>query len=107
MSGPDALAIASRHFRGKRSLPSLPGLPSLEDTPSHHIRYGRFLDGARAPIDTVLVSVFRAPHSYTGEDVVEISSHGGSAIPDAIFATLVGAVARPARPGEFTDRAYL
>src|SRR5688572_10556488 len=102
MSGPDALAIASRHFRGKRnlpslpSLPSLPGLPSLEDTPSHHIRYGRFLDGARAPIDTVLVSVFRAPHSYTGEDVVEISSHGGSAIPDAIFATLVGAGARPA-----------
>jgi len=109
MSGPDALAIASRHFRGKRnlpSLPSLPGLPSLEDTPSHHIRYGRFLDGARAPIDTVLVSVFRAPHSYTGEDVVEISSHGGSAIPDAIFATLIGAGARPARPGEFTERAY-
>jgi tRNA modification GTPase len=50
--------------------------------------------------------VFRAPRSYTGEDVVEISSHGGVAIPRAVVASLIEAGARPARPGEFTERAF-
>ena len=97
LSGPGALGIAARHFSGKRS---------PEETPTHRILHGRFLDLAGAPIDTVLLSVFRAPHSYTGEDVVEISSHGGAAVPAAIFETLVRAGARPARPGEFTERAF-
>jgi tRNA modification GTPase len=97
LSGPGALGIAARHFDGKRS---------PEETPSHRILHGRFHDGAGAPLDTVLLSVFRAPHSYTGEDVVEISSHGGAAVPAAIFETLVRAGARPARPGEFTERAF-
>jgi tRNA modification GTPase len=97
LSGPGALGIAARHFDGKRS---------PEETPSHRILHGRFHDGAGVPIDTVLLSVFRAPHSYTGEDVVEISSHGGAAVPAAIFETLVRAGARPARPGEFTERAF-
>jgi tRNA modification GTPase len=97
LSGPGALGIAARHFSGKRS---------PEETPTHRILHGLFLDGAGAPIDTVLLSVFRAPHSYTGENVVEISSHGGSAVPAAIFETLVRAGARPARPGEFTERSF-
>lgn len=97
LSGPSALAIAARHFRGKRS---------PEETPSHHILFGTFHDGAGRSVDTVLVSVFRAPHSYTGEDVAEISSHGGVAVPAAILESLVRSGARPARPGEFTERAF-
>jgi tRNA modification GTPase len=97
LSGPGALRIAARHFSGKRS---------PEETPTHRILHGRFHDGSGAPIDTVLLSVFRAPQSYTGEDVVEIASHGGAAVPAAIFEALVRAGARPARPGEFTERAF-
>ncbi|HEU4724516.1 MAG TPA: tRNA uridine-5-carboxymethylaminomethyl(34) synthesis GTPase MnmE [Candidatus Eisenbacteria bacterium] len=96
LSGPDAVAIAARCFRGARD-PARCG--------THRILFGRFVVGD-APLDTVLLSVFRAPHSYTGEDVVEISSHGGPAVPRAIFEGLIAAGARAARPGEFTERAY-
>jgi tRNA modification GTPase len=97
MSGPRALSIASDRFQGKRS---------PERSESHRILFGALLGADGAPLDTVLLSVFRAPRSYTGEDVVEISSHGGAVIPRAIFESLVSAGARPARPGEFTERAY-
>lgn len=123
LSGPDAVAIAARCFRGARD-PLQCG--------SHRILFGAFVAGddggarlgsaagaavavravgapetsAATSLDTVLLSIFRAPHSYTGEDVVEISSHGGPAIPRAILETLIGRGARPARPGEFTERAY-
>ena len=97
LSGPAALALASRHFRGKRS---------PEKTPSHRILFGEFVAGDGTPVDNVLLSVFRAPRSYTGEDVVEISSHGGGAIPRAILEALIASGARPARPGEFTERAF-
>jgi len=114
LSGPDAVAIAARCFRGARN---------PVESGSHRILFGSFVAepgaataaataagaaGANAgtPLDTVLLSIFRAPHSYTGEDVVEISSHGGPAVPRAILDTLIGAGARAARPGEFTERAY-
>ena len=97
LSGPGALALAARHFRGKRS---------PEKTPSHRILFGDFVAGDGSPVDRVLLSVFRAPRSYTGEDVVEISSHGGGAIPRAILEALIASGARPARPGEFTERAF-
>jgi tRNA modification GTPase len=97
VSGPRALAIAAGSFRGSRS---------PERSGSHRILFGTFLDDTGLPIDTVLLSVFRAPHSYTGEDSVEVSSHGGSVIPGAILESLVAAGARAARPGEFTERAY-
>jgi tRNA modification GTPase len=97
MSGPRALAIATRRFRGKRS-------PERSD--SHRILFGTLLGPDDQPLDTVLLAIFRAPRSYTGEDVVEISSHGGSVIPGAILDSLVKAGARAARPGEFTERAY-
>jgi tRNA modification GTPase len=97
LSGALALALAARHFRGKRS---------PEETPSHRILFGAFHDASGAPVDSVLLSVFRAPHSYTGEDVVEISSHGGIAVPAAILEAFVRSGARPARPGEFTERAF-
>lgn len=110
VSGPDAVAIAARCFRGSRS-------PA--DCGSHRILFGRFVAGGETgagaddsatatadSLDTVLLSVFRAPHSYTGEDIVEISSHGGPAVPRAVLEALIAAGARPARPGEFTERAY-
>ncbi len=58
-------------------------------------------------LDDALATVFPAPHSYTGETVVEISTHGGSYVPQAVLAALVAAGARPAAPGEFTERAVL
>ena len=97
LSGPGALALAARHFRGKRS---------PEKSPSHRILFGQFVGRDETPVDTVLLSIFRAPRSYTGEDVVEISSHGGSAIPRAIIEALLESGARAARPGEFTERAF-
>ncbi|HEY2924302.1 MAG TPA: tRNA uridine-5-carboxymethylaminomethyl(34) synthesis GTPase MnmE [Candidatus Eisenbacteria bacterium] len=98
MSGPRALAIAARRFRGKRS---------PERSASHRILFGTFLGSDDSSLDTVLLSIFRAPHSYTGEDVVEISSHGGAVIPRSVLESLLAAGARPARPGEFTERAYV
>ena len=97
VSGPRALELVAARFRGRRSPLS---------SPTHRILFGPFLGDGGAVLDTVLVSVFRAPHSYTGEDVAEISSHGGAAIPRAVFDALVADGARPARPGEFTERAY-
>lgn len=97
LSGPDALALAARHFRGSRT---------PQTSPTHRILFGQFVDGRGQAVDTVLVSVFRAPHSYTGDDLVEISSHGGAVIPGAILDALIESGARPARPGEFTERAF-
>jgi tRNA modification GTPase len=97
LSGPRALAIAAARFAGRAS---------PLDSASHRILFGSFLSRDGSPLDTILLSVFRAPHSYTGEDVVEISSHGGGVIPGAILDELVLAGARPARPGEFTERAF-
>src|SRR3989442_1244427 len=60
-----------------------------------------------APVDDALAACFRGPRSYTGEDLVELSTHGGLLVPAAAVAALVAAGARPARPGEFTRRAVL
>jgi tRNA modification GTPase len=62
---------------------------------------------SREPVDDVLAACFPAPHSYTGDNVVEISTHGGLVVPAAAVAALVSAGARPAEPGEFTRRAVL
>jgi tRNA modification GTPase len=97
LSGPEALTIAAARFRGRQS-------PST--SPTHRILFGSFVGAGGAAIDTVLLSVFRAPHSYTGEDVVEISSHGGTAVTREILDALIAEGARSARPGEFTERAY-
>src|SRR3989442_1464455 len=62
---------------------------------------------SREPVDDCLVACFPAPHSYTGDDLVEISTHGGLIVPAAALAAFVAAAARPAEPGEFTRRAVL
>lgn len=78
----------------------------LLSTPSHTIRYGRVMDSGDV-VDDVLVCVFRAPHSYTGEDSVEISFHDSSYIAGAIMRLLTDGGCRAAMPGEYTMRAFL
>lgn len=97
LSGPDAFTIADYFFKGKLI---------LAGAPSHTIHYGKFIDGEKL-VDTVTASVFVAPNSYTGENVVEISCHGGLLIANEIIKALTIAGAAPAEPGEFTRRAFL
>ncbi len=97
LSGDGAPACCDRIFRGRKPLAGADG---------YTVHFGRMMDGERV-VDEVLVSVFRAPHSYTGEDSVEISCHGSSYIVSEILRLLIAAGARMATPGEFTIRAYL
>jgi len=97
VSGPHAFAITDISFRGA---------VRAADAASHTLHYGAFA-GADGTVDTVVVSVFRAPHSYTGEDTAEISCHGGSFIAQTVLGILLAHGARLAEPGEFTLRAFL
>lgn len=97
MSGPDALPIADRLFRFKRK-------PS--ELPARHQQFGRIVEGDQ-PVDEVVLCVYRAPASYTGEDLVEIQCHGGILVSRKILQLLLAAGARSAEPGEFTQRAFL
>jgi tRNA modification GTPase len=95
ISGPQSFEILSRVFTKDVSLAQ-----------PNTIHYGHIKDGAEI-IDEVMVSVFRAPHSYTGEDSVEISCHGSRYILNKVLALLIENGCRQAGPGEFTQRAYL
>jgi tRNA modification GTPase len=97
LSGPGAVAIADRVFRGPESPSSFP---------SNSQRLGEVVDGTEV-VDQVMLSVHRAPASYTGEDVVEISCHGGVLVTARVLKTCLRAGARAARAGEFTERAFL
>ena len=78
----------------------------LSNEKSHTIHYGYIMDGEET-IDEVLVLLMRGPHSYTGEDTVEIDCHGGVYVMKRILETVIKYGARPAEPGEFTKRAFL
>jgi tRNA modification GTPase len=97
LSGPAALAVAGRVFRS--------ALP-LETAPSHTVHHGVLHDGGAA-VDDAVAALFRAPRSYTGEDVVEFSCHGSPALLRRALDLLLKNGARAAGPGEFTKRAYL
>ncbi|MBR5834582.1 MAG: tRNA uridine-5-carboxymethylaminomethyl(34) synthesis GTPase MnmE [Bacteroidales bacterium] len=99
VSGPDAHTIADKVITCRKG--------TIADAPGYTIKFGNIYDNSGAVIDEVLVSIFRAPHSYTGENSVEISCHASSYIVSAILDLLCGAGARAAEPGEFTQRAYL
>lgn len=101
LSGPEALLVADRCFRaaGKQATP-------LGSAPSHTIHYGHIVRAART-VDEVLVSVMRAPRTFTGEDVVEITCHGGVLASKLVLDTVLQSGARAAEPGEFTRRAFL
>jgi len=95
VSGPEAVTVTDRIFSG-----------SLSDAKGYTVHFGEILDGQET-VDQVLVTVFRAPRSYTGEDVCEISCHGGQFTAERILSLLCGAGAAEARRGEFTERAFL
>lgn len=98
ISGPDALRLTDRGFRGKTSLAS---------SKSHRAHVGDFFGPGGEPLDQVVATVFRGPTSYTGEDVVEISCHGGVLVSWRILSALISYGCRPAAPGEFTKRAFI
>ncbi len=97
VSGDDVIAITNRFFRGK----------DLTQQPSHTAHFGTLRNHDDTIIDEVLATVFRAPRSFTKEDVVEISCHGSEFIVRQVLQRLVAEGVRLARPGEFTQRAFL
>ncbi|MCT1177239.1 tRNA uridine-5-carboxymethylaminomethyl(34) synthesis GTPase MnmE [Pediococcus pentosaceus] len=98
ISGVDALKTASQIYRGK----------NLNKVNSHTINYGHIIDPENGnEVDEVMVSVMRAPHTYTKEDIVEINCHGGIVATNRILQIILGLDARLAKPGEFTERAFL
>ncbi|MEO7725243.1 MAG: tRNA uridine-5-carboxymethylaminomethyl(34) synthesis GTPase MnmE [Chthoniobacterales bacterium] len=97
LSGPEAVTVADRIFRGQQR-------PS--DAASHLQHLGEIVQEERV-IDQVMLTVHRASASYTGEDVVEISCHGGVLVTARVWEACLQAGARAARPGEFTERAFL
>jgi tRNA modification GTPase len=98
ISGPDAVSIADKIFRGKQT-PWRFG--------SHVQHLGEIVAESGDLIDEVMMSIHRAPASYTGEDLVEISCHGGTLVTAKVLEACLRAGARGARPGEFTERAFL
>lgn len=99
ISGPEAVAVGDRLFRSKKGT-------ALKDVSTHTIHYGHVYDGEEL-VDEVLTSVMLAPHTFTGEDTVEINCHGGVMIMEKIVKLAVKCGARPAEPGEFSKRAFL
>ena len=96
LSGKDGITICDIIFKGK----------ILNEQPSHTLHFGQITDGEEV-IDEVVIGIFRAPHSYTKENVAEISCHGSPFVQQKIIQLLIRKGARPAKPGEFTMRAFL
>ena len=99
MSGAGCIALADSIFIGKKK---------LTEKATHTLSYGKITDGAGGEIiDEVLVSVMKAPHTYTKEDIVEINCHGGSLVTRRVLEAVLKTGARIAQPGEFTKRSFL
>jgi len=99
VSGPSSLSIAKKLFTSTR--------PDFTEFKPHRLHHGVFSDAHQAPLDEVLAAYMPGPHSYTGEDVVEIHCHGGPAVVGLVLEAILDCGARTANPGEFTLRAYL
>ena len=100
LSGPESYAVAAKVF-----CPANPA-KRVEDAKGYTALFGHFMEGEEA-FDEGVALFFRAPHSYTGEDVVERSCHGGSAVARRLVEACIAAGAVPAAPGEYTRRAFL
>lgn len=100
VSGAKAIELTEKVFRGVGKKP-------LHEAKGNTLHYGVIVDKDGKEIDDVLVSVFRAPHSYTGEDSTEVSCHGSAYVLNQVVKALIDAGCRQARPGEYTQRAYL
>ena len=100
LSGPESYAVAARVFH-----PANPN-KNVEESKGYTALFGSFVEGDDA-FDEGVALFFREPHSYTGEDVVELSCHGGSAVARRLVEACIAAGAAPAAPGEYTRRAFL
>ena len=100
VSGPDAIRLTDSIFRSASRHPLASAAP-------YTLCYGQIVDGTGSVIDDVLVSVFRAPRSFTGQDSTEISCHGSQYILQKVCQLLINAGCRQAEPGEYTQRAFL
>lgn len=101
ISGPMAISIADRIFRPVGST------LSLSERKAYTLAFGNIVNANNDVVDEVLVSIFRAPHSYTGENSVEISCHGSAYVLQQVMLLLTENGCSPAGPGEFTQRAFL
>lgn len=97
VSGSDSILLVSQLFKGK----------DLLKVAANTVHFGKITDASGQVLDEVLVTVFRSPHSYTGEDLVEISCHGSTYILQSVLNSVLAAGAIPAKAGEFTMRAFL
>ena len=100
VSGPEAIRLTDSIFKPASGHPLASAAP-------YTLSFGQIVDGTGAIIDEVLISVFRAPHSFTGQDSTEISCHGSAYILEQVCRLLLEAGCRQASPGEFTQRAFL
>lgn len=96
LSGPEAIGIADKIWRGK----------TIADCKSHTSHFGTVVDADGSDLDQAVATIFRAPASYTGDDVIEFSVHGSRWIQQRLVNSLIAAGARTALPGEFTRRAF-
>jgi tRNA modification GTPase len=97
LSGPESIKITSKIFSNQK----------ITSAASHTVHFGKIINEDKVIIDEVLVSLFKAPTSYTGEEIVEISCHGSTYIQETLIELFVQHGARMAKPGEFTQRAFL
>ena len=101
VSGPDTFKICDRIFRPKQAG------KSLSTQKAYTLTYGSIVGNNDETIDEVIAAVFRAPHSFTGEDTVEITCHGSTYIQQQILQSLISSGCRIAQPGEYTQRAFM
>jgi len=97
VSGKNAIEKVNQCFKGK----------NLSEVDSHTVHFGKIINKKENVVDEVLATVFHSPKSYTGEDTVEISCHGGVLVTQAVLETVLTQGVRSAEPGEFTQRAFL
>lgn len=97
VSGKDAISLVNKAFQGR-------DLTSLD---SHTVHFGKIIDKSKLPVDEVLVTLFHSPRSYTGEETVEISCHGGVLVTQKVLETILSLGVKAAEAGEFTQRAFL
>lgn len=97
VSGKNAISVVNKAFQGK-------DLTSLD---SHTVHFGKIIDKNKLPVDEVLVTLFHSPKSYTGEETIEISCHGGVLVTQKVLETILSLGVKAAEAGEFTQRAFL
>ena len=105
VSGPDAIEIVSKHFKGKKKLTEVKSWYSVSG--KYYFREMNHQPVSENFYDEVIITIFRAPYSYTTEDVLEINCHGGKYLAQKVLSTVINSGARLAQPGEFTFRAFM